>query len=343
MLAFSQRTPPNMTLEEAKLAEMAECEPIVKFLSAGDFYFTRGELNLTRCLQSSHAAADNAVEQFDDWLDSFDETFFWNRHMLQFFVEHELKHFIVPVIKGFVGFVKHFDIETQRAELVLISRVGCQNAGTRYNARGVNDDGAVANFVESEMLLVLPEHTLSYVQVRGSVPLFWEQKFVTTSYQVSLTRGVDATGPAFARHFERERQRLAMPASIVCLLSPKSEKENLLLLALRDVVEQHNAAAASRRRPGAADRVRRAHQLQEHGVWRAEAVRGEMHETLTKNAYFWQGRNAGEVLGTQNGVVRTNCLDCLDRTNFVQTALAWAVLLSTRCASCGWRSATTTR
>jgi endonuclease/exonuclease/phosphatase family metal-dependent hydrolase len=315
-----------MTLEEAKLAELAECEPIVKFLSAGDFYFTRGELNLTRCLQSSHAAADNAVEQFDDWLDSFDETFFWNRHMLQFFVEHELKQFIVPVIKGFVGFVKHFDIESQRAELVLISRVGCQNAGTRYNARGVNDDGAVANFVESEMLLILPEHTLSYVQVRGSVPLFWEQKFVTTSYQVSLTRGVDATGPAFARHFEREHQRLAMPASIVCLLSPKSEKENLLLLALRDVVAQHNAAAT------ADDQV----PLIEYDVRtncknmafsELKPFVSEIHETLTKNAYFWQGRNAGEVLGTQNGVVRTNCLDCLDRTNFVQTALAWAVLI----------------
>jgi hypothetical protein len=39
MLAFSQRTPPGMTLEEAKLAEMAECDPIVKFLSAGDFYY----------------------------------------------------------------------------------------------------------------------------------------------------------------------------------------------------------------------------------------------------------------------------------------------------------------
>jgi hypothetical protein len=326
MLAFSQRTPPNMTLEEAKLAEMAECEPIVKFLSAGDFYFTRGDLNLTRCLQSSHAASDNAVEQFDDWLDSFDETFFWNRHMLQFFIEHELKHFIVPLIKGFVGFVKHFEIETQRAELVLISRIGCQNAGTRYNARGVNDDGAVANFVESEMLLVLPEHTLSYVQVRGSVPLFWEQKFVTTSYQVSLTRGVDATGPAFARHFQRERQRLAMPATVVCLLSPKSEKENLLLLALRDVVEQHNASAAADDHVPLIEFDVRTN-CKNMAFVELKPFVTEMDETLTKNAYFWQGRGAGEVLGTQNGVVRTNCLDCLDRTNFVQTALAWSVLI----------------
>jgi len=49
-------------------------------------------------------------------------------------------------------------------------------AGTRYNARGVNDDGNVANFVETEQLVVTDGHLLSFVQTRGSVPVFWEQK-----------------------------------------------------------------------------------------------------------------------------------------------------------------------
>jgi hypothetical protein len=29
-----------------------------------------------------------------------------------------------------------------------------------------------------------------------------------------------------------------------------------------------------------------------------------------------------KVYQTQRGVMRTNCLDCLDRTNFIQTKLA---------------------
>ncbi len=331
MMPFSTRTPVGQTLEEVQLAQAAECDPIVKFLSAGDFYYARGELNLTRCFQSSHAASDNAVEQFDDWLDSFDETFFWNRHMLSFFIEQQLKIFIVPVIKGFVGIVKNFEIEAQRAELALVSRVGCQNAGTRYNARGVNDDGAVANFVESEMILILPDHHLSHVQVRGSVPLFWEQKFVTTSYQVSLTRGVDANGPAFARHFQRELQRLAMPASIVNLLSPKSEKENLLLEALRMVVSQNNVAADE----GQGDAMHI--DMVEYDVRtlcknmtfdELAPLMRTMQAAIEENMFFWQQSKTGELLSTQRGVLRTNCLDCLDRTNFVQTAVAWTVLLS---------------
>lgn len=31
-----------------------------------------------------------------------------------------------------------------------MSRRSCKRAGTRYNARGIDDDGNVANFVETE-------------------------------------------------------------------------------------------------------------------------------------------------------------------------------------------------
>lgn len=31
-------------------------------------------------------------------------------------------------------------------------RLSCERAGTRFNTRGVNDDGAVANFVETEQV-----------------------------------------------------------------------------------------------------------------------------------------------------------------------------------------------
>ena len=34
----------------------------------------------------------------------------------------------------------------------------------------------------------------------------------------------------------------------------------------------------------------------------------------------------GRVINTQKNVVRTNCIDCLDRTNVVQTAIARRVL-----------------
>ena len=48
-------------------------------------------------------------------------------------------------------------------------------AGTRYNARGINDEGYVANFCETEQIIVIDGRFLiSHVQIRGSVPVFWQ-------------------------------------------------------------------------------------------------------------------------------------------------------------------------
>lgn len=45
----------------------------------------------------------------------------------------------------------------------------------RFNVRGTNDEGHVANFVETEQVIFLDNEITSYLQTRGSVPLFWEQ------------------------------------------------------------------------------------------------------------------------------------------------------------------------
>lgn len=48
-------------------------------------------------------------------------------------------------------------------------------AGMRYKRRGVDTEGHVANYVETEQLIHVHSHTLSFVQTRGSVPVFWSQ------------------------------------------------------------------------------------------------------------------------------------------------------------------------
>lgn len=56
---------------------------------------------------------------------------------------------IVPVIQGYIDY-KAVIIDGKQLELVLISRRRYAMAGTRFNARGLDDEGNVANFVESE-------------------------------------------------------------------------------------------------------------------------------------------------------------------------------------------------
>jgi hypothetical protein len=48
------------------------------------------------------------------------------------------------------------------------------HAGTRYNARGLDDEGNVANYVETEQIMIYKGFTFSYAQIRASVPFFWQ-------------------------------------------------------------------------------------------------------------------------------------------------------------------------
>src|SRR4051794_27867799 len=50
--------------------------------------------------------------------------------------------------------------------------------GIRYHSRGIDDDGHVSNFVETEQIVESDADQTrgskwSYVQTRGSVPLYW--------------------------------------------------------------------------------------------------------------------------------------------------------------------------
>jgi hypothetical protein len=59
--------------------------------------------------------------------------------------------------------------------MMLISRRSRYRAGTRYKRRGLDEEGKCANYVETEQVIAMREHQVSFVQVRGSVPLYWSQ------------------------------------------------------------------------------------------------------------------------------------------------------------------------
>lgn len=46
--------------------------------------------------------------------------------------------------------------------------------GTRYNSRGVDNNGFVANYVETEQIIETSNIISSFTQLRGSLPFYWE-------------------------------------------------------------------------------------------------------------------------------------------------------------------------
>jgi len=117
--------------------------------------------------------------------------------------------------------------------LTLLSRRSSEFAGTRFRKRGVNSAGFVANEVETEQIVHV-ESTLdsslgyrytSFVQLRGSIPLFWTQKGTKTDPIPKVQPGpADPSYTATTKHFDGLERRYGSPT--ICLNLVKSRGEN---------------------------------------------------------------------------------------------------------------------
>jgi hypothetical protein len=89
-------------------------------------------------------------------------------------------------------------------DYILISRRSKHRAGTRYEARGVDGEGHVANYVETEQILLIDGHRLSFVQTRGSVPLLWEQSGLKYTPIPRIYPDTQLNAKLFALHFKEQ-------------------------------------------------------------------------------------------------------------------------------------------
>ena len=122
----------------------------------------------------------------------------WNSYMMEDMQALGISQsWMRPIIQGYVGCFST-DINGKSVETVLISRRSINMGGTRYNSRGINDEGHVANFVETELIMLFDQFLTSYICVRGSVPTFWSQ--VGMNAPIKVTRSVDLSSKAFIKH-----------------------------------------------------------------------------------------------------------------------------------------------
>lgn len=94
-----------------------------------------------------------------------DRRFFWNEYMARDFIELGLHAYVLPVMQGWFQ-SSTFNIPVPPnpldpsastinvpVDLVVISRRSKDRAGLRYQRRGIDDEGHVANMVETEMIV----------------------------------------------------------------------------------------------------------------------------------------------------------------------------------------------
>ncbi|XP_073970168.1 phosphatidylinositide phosphatase spermathreecae isoform X3 [Rhodnius prolixus] len=292
------------------------------FTETDSFYFCAGppgsrEADLTNCLQKQHSERSDT-----------DDRFFWNRFMLKDIIDlnNELaKAWILPIIQGYVQ-IEHCIIDvdpstfgntrTEKVTLGIISRRSRYRAGTRYKRRGLDDSGKCANYVETEQFLSNGEHHLSFVQVRGSVPLYWSQPGYKYRPPPHIDKGESETKAAFVKHIQEELN-IYGPICIVNLVE-QSGKEKVIWEGFTQQVMQYNSEVITY---ATFDFHEHCRGLRFENV---SLLISNLEEVIQEIGFCWKDKEG--VICKQKGAFRVNCIDCLDRTNVVQTAIGKAVL-----------------
>lgn len=289
-------------------------QEVKKLLMSGSGYFAwaagqEQPIDLTLCAQRAHKYAEP------------DNRFLWNRmlHLPYIRAGIETSAWLCKIMFGSIE-IRTVYVGAKQAKAAVISRLSNERAGTRFSCRGVDDDGHVANFVETEQLIQMDESTTSFLQIRGSVPLFWEQPGVNVgSHKIKMSRGPELSAPAFESHLEQTRRRYGHQILVNLLgssLVGSKEGEATLSTAFQT---HHKASTKHSDIP---------HILFDYHAEGGSKKLDKLDSKVTKyveklDCFYGTGTTAHKL---QSGVVRTNCADCLDRTNAVQMFIGLKML-----------------
>ncbi|KAI5860212.1 SacI homology domain-containing protein [Durotheca rogersii] len=205
--------------------------------------------------------------------------------------------------------------------ITLISRRSARRAGLRYLRRGIDDNGHAANFVETEQILSSPtwdrsSKIFSFVQLRGSIPLFFTQSPYSFKPIPVLQHSPEANFRAFRKHFEL-LGRTYGPIQLVNLVE-KHGVESIVGNEYEKMVNKFNELNAEDTQP-----------LSFEWFDFHSACRGMKFENvnLLLDILGRKIEKAGSTVERegrldrkQDAALRTNCMDCLDRTNVCQSS-----------------------
>ncbi|KAG9347615.1 hypothetical protein JZ751_005186 [Albula glossodonta] len=268
----------------------------------------------------------------------------WNGKLLEKIKDVVHPDWLMYIIHGFCGQSKLL-IYGRPVHVTLIARRSSKFAGTRFLKRGANCEGDVANEVETEQIIhdasvmsFTAGSYSSYVQVRGSVPLYWSQDISTMMPKPPIRLDqADPYAHVAALHFDQMLQRFGSPIIILNLVKKREKRKHEKILSEElfpaiinlnqflppdhciDYIAWDMARYTKSKLCNVLDRLSL---IAENVVKRTGFFinRSDFYCHTLRPDERW-GDLGGYVMShgrVQTGVLRTNCVDCLDRTNTAQ-------------------------
>ena len=142
--------------EEAKYLDMLQHSCV-----SNSLHFTY-DYDLTHTCQRIAELKDAKV----DIAERADPRFCWNYPACENLLARRMFEWVVPIAQLYVERVERCSAGDKRFDLFYISRRSRYRQGTRFTMRGINSEGHVANFVETEQVCLFEDGSMtSFVQV----------------------------------------------------------------------------------------------------------------------------------------------------------------------------------
>jgi hypothetical protein len=270
---------------------------------------------------------------------SFDERFFYNSVYVQKFRDNGLEHLIQPFVSGLVE-QRVMNINQKAINFIIVSRRDKTRAGFRFVSRGTDSMGNVSNFAETEQIISFmnEDHfdVYTYLQTRGSIPIVWKQTpNMSWSPKVLIEQNSMRMKSVFENHLNKMKNTYKAN-HLINLIDKKGSQKKIgdtfseLVRLFQDPkikytwfdfhaecakMQWHNLSKLI-------TQVQASIQDYKYGHYKVfkRVVRGDQTEDEAETKVYTHQ--------VQEGVFRTNCMDCLDRTNVVQSVIARNILLS---------------
>jgi hypothetical protein len=298
--------------------------------SVHNFYFAV-EADIT--LSQQRIALLTARQLADPCWARADSRYFWNREAVADLIACEADRWIIPFMSGYIEYHSDCVIGPKNGikfSLLFISRRSRYQQGCRFTKRGLDDNGNAANFVETEQVVVSATGRItSLVQIRGSIPLAWCSP-VTMRYDPAVFIDEDRTKSTIRaeKHVQDIINTCGKDAdkfdTIFINLVDNKKDQGKLGVAYKEVVEAVQQRMKQKLTYVWFDFH---HECKQKGKWSNLAkLVNQVEDKFAAHGYFAKEAN-GTVTSWQNGIIRTNCMDNLDRTNVVQSLFARRSLL----------------
>ena len=256
--------------------------------------------------------------------------FFWNREVILDMIACHADDWIVAFMSAFIEFRPGCEIGDDKFSMLFISRRSRMRQGCRFTRRGVDEFGHTANYVETELVLLLPDGGItSHVQVRGSIPVCWASP-VHLKYdpKVYIEEDRSISVDWCEKHITdvvADCSDASGLCAVVCVNLIDGKKDQARLLTeFKEVIDEVSKRTTLDVRHVWFDFH---HECKQKGKWKnLSKLVDRLGDTISAHGYFAKAAN-GDVKCWQKGILRTNCMDNLDRTNVVQSIFARRALL----------------